>query len=185
RGGRRGASRPVSPPAHWRRRGCRGRRRRVAAPRRGREAAAAPPPPRPLPPPPPPPRARPSPPARRLPAPPATVRSLFALQRLVPQVLMVKLVAELVTFGCQIASVLRRRLGLDRDLLDHLEAVPLDPRDLLRIVRQDPDRREAEVGQDLVADAVVAHVRLEPELEVRLHGVEPVLLQLVRAQLVQ
>src|SRR2546426_6015679 len=110
----------------------------AAPPPRGREAAAAARIPR-LPPlcrarPP---RAPPPSPAR-----PATVRSLSALQRLVPHVLMVKLVAELVTFRGQIACVLRRRLGLDRHLLDHLQAVPLDPGDLLRVVRQDPDRRE-------------------------------------------
>src|SRR5437764_13708818 len=120
---------------------------RAAAPPRALAAAAAPrrPPLR---------RAH---PARALPPPPAhpaTVRSLFALQGLVLQVLMVQPVAELVTFRGQIASVLRRRLGLDRHLLDHLQAVALDPGDLLRVVRQDPDRRETEVGEDLVADAV-------------------------------
>src|SRR3712207_8550117 len=46
-------------------------------------------------------------------------------------------------------------------------------------------RRQAEVGEDLVADPVVAHVRREAELEVRLDGVEPVLLELVGLELVE
>ena len=53
------------------------------------------------------------------------------------------------------------------------------PGDLLRVVRQDADRRQPEVGEDLVADPVVARVGREAELEVRLDRVEPVLLQLV------
>src|SRR6266550_3269385 len=94
---------------------------------------------------------------------PASARS-FALQGLVLQVLVMKLVAELVTFRGEILRVLRGRGGLDRHLLDHLEPEALDARDLLRVVREDPDGGEPELGEDLVADPVVAHVRLEPEL---------------------
>src|SRR6266545_6725987 len=174
------APRRANPRARSRRLGCRARRTHAAG--RPCAAAAAPRPPphrracRPLPDP-------------RVPRPrrarPASVRSLSTLQRLVLQVLVMKLVAELVTFRRQIASVLRPRVGLDRHLLDDLEAEPFDPGDLLRVVRQDPDRRQTEVGQDLVADPVVPHVRLEAELDVRLDRVEPVLLELVRAQLVE
>ena len=57
------------------------------------------------------------------------------------------------------------------------------PGQLLRVVREDADRRQAEVGEDLVADPVLARVGREAELEVRLDGVEPVLLQLVGASL--
>src|ERR671937_1770884 len=132
------------------------------------------------------PPALPAPPARppRAPA-PARCRSLSALQRLALQILVMKLVAELVTFRGEIANVLGGRRGLDGHLFDHLEPEPFDAGDLLRVVREDADRRQAEVGEDLVADPVVAHVGLESELEVRLDGVEPVLLQLVRPQLVQ
>ena len=45
--------------------------------------------------------------------------------------------------------------------------------------------REPEVHEDLRADAVVAQVRRKAELEVRVDRVEPLLLQLVRAQLVE
>src|SRR5437588_9428105 len=89
--------------------------------------------------------------ARRRPARPTRSRSLSTLQRLILQVLVMKLVAELVTFRGEIADVLRRRRGLDRHLLDYLEPEALDARDLLRIVREDPDRRQPEVGEDLVA----------------------------------
>src|SRR5919204_1037815 len=129
--------------------------------------------------------ALPAPPARpRAPA-PARCRSLSALQRLVLQILVMKLVAELVTFRGQIANVLGGRRGLDGHLFDHLEPEPFDAGDLLRVVRENSDRRQAEVGEDLVTDPVVAHVGLEAELEVRLDGVEAVLLQLVCAQLVE
>ena len=74
---------------------------------------------------------------------------------------------------------------LDRHLLDDREPEALDAGELLRVVRQDPDRRQAEVGEDLVADPVLARVGREAELEVRLDRVEPLLLELVRPQLVQ
>ena len=45
--------------------------------------------------------------------------------------------------------------------------------------------RQPEVDEDLRADAVVAQVGGQAELEVRVDGVEPLLLQLVGAQLVQ
>src|SRR5215210_4808252 len=96
-----------------------------------------------------------------------------------------KLVAELVTFRGEIASVLRPRLDLDRHLLDDLEPEAFDAGDLLRVVRQDPDGAEAELGENLVADPVVAHVRREAELQIRIDRVEAVLLQLVRTKLVE
>ena len=96
-----------------------------------------------------------------------------------------KLVAELVTFRGEITDVLRRGRDLDRHLLHDLQAVALDAGDLLRVVREDADGRQAQLGEDLVPDAVVAHVGLEAELEVRLDRVQPVLLQLVGAELVE
>src|SRR6266699_1499722 len=94
--------------------------------------------------------ARPAPPVD-----PASARS-FALQGLVLQVLVMKLVAELVTFRGEILRVLCGRSGLDRHLLDHFEPEALDAGDLLRVVREDADRAQAELGEDLVADSVVA-----------------------------
>ena len=94
-------------------------------------------------------------------------------------------VPELVALRGEVAAVLGVRRHLDRHLLDHRQPVALEPADLLRVVRQDPDRREAEVGEDLVADPPLARVGREAELEVRLDRVEPLLLQLVGAQLVE
>src|SRR5262249_53576850 len=94
-------------------------------------------------------------------------------------------VAELLTFGCQIACVLRIRVDLDRHLLDDRQAVAVEAAELPGIVREDPDGREAEVGEDLVPDPPLARVRGKAELEVRLDGIEPIFLQLVRAELVE
>ena len=92
---------------------------------------------------------------------------------------MVKPVAELIPLGGQIPAVLVVRGDLDRHLLDDREPEAVDAGELLRVVREDADRRQPEVGEDLVADPVVARVGREAELEVRLDRVEPLRLQLV------
>ena len=111
----------------------------------------------------------------------------FRLQlRVEPQVLVVQPVPELPPLGGQVVAVLVVRRHLDRHLLHDPQPVALEARDLARVVRQDPDRREPEVGEDLVADPPLPRVLREPELEVRLDGVEPaLLLELVRAELVE
>ena len=76
------------------------------------------------------------------------------------------------------------RHGLHRHPLDDLEAVALDAAVLRRVVRHQPHRRDAEVDEDLRADAVLARVGREAELEVGLDGVAAFVLQRVRAQLV-
>ena len=98
---------------------------------------------------------------------------------------MVESVSELIPLGGQIPPVLVVRDDLERHLLDHVEAEPVEAGDLLRVVREDPDRGEAEVGEDLVADPPVARVHGEAEREVCLDGVEPLGLELVGAQLVE
>src|ERR1019366_1402137 len=85
--------------------------------------------------------------------------------------------------GQVIARAVRWR-NLERDALDDLEAIAVDGDVLRRVVREEADLPDAEVPQDLATDAVVAHVRCEPELLVRGYRVETLLLQLVRAQLV-
>src|SRR5579875_4008734 len=108
----------------------------------------------------------------------------FAL-RLELEILMVQLVAELIPLGGQIANVLGMRRHLDRHLLGHLEAVRLEAGDLLRVVRQEAQRRDPQVGEDLVADAPLPLVGGEAEGEVRVDRVEAPLLQLVGLQLVE
>ena len=98
---------------------------------------------------------------------------------------MVQDVAELVALGPQVAEVVLLRRHLDRHRRGDRQAVALEPDDLARVVGQQADGREAEVGEDLRADAVVAQVGREAELEVGLDRVEALLLQLVGAELVE
>ena len=76
------------------------------------------------------------------------------------------------------------RGDVQRDPLDDLETVALEAAVLRGVVRHQPHRRDAEVDEDLRADAVLARVGREAELDVRLDGVAALVLQGVRAQLV-
>src|SRR5690242_3053581 len=67
--------------------------------------------------------------------------------------------AELVFLGFQVALVVRIGGDGDRNPLDHLEAEALEPVDLLRVVGEQSYLPDAEVVEDLAADAVVALVR--------------------------
>jgi hypothetical protein len=53
--------------------------------------------------------------------------------------------SKLVTLGGEVAPVLGIRRDLDRHLLDHAQPETLDARQLARVVRQDADRRQAEI----------------------------------------
>ena len=92
---------------------------------------------------------------------------------------------ELLAFRLEVGTVFLVRLDLDRLLGDDGQAESRDAGDLLRIVREHTDRGQTEVGEDLRADAVLSRVGRKPELEVRLDGVEPGLLQLVGQELVE
>ncbi len=92
---------------------------------------------------------------------------------------------HLLALGHEVALVALGGGNLDRHALDHLEAVPLDAHDLLRIVREDAQTLRAEVDQDLRADAVVAQIGLEAQDVVGLDRVLALVLQLVRAKLIQ
>src|SRR5690606_28093580 len=93
-------------------------------------------------------------------------------------------VAELAPLGGEVRAVVRTRLHLDGLAARDLQAVALEPHDLPRVVRQELDRAEAQVEQDLGADTVVAQVRLEAERLVRLYRVLSLILERVRADLV-
>src|SRR6202022_4665837 len=93
--------------------------------------------------------------------------------------------AELLALRLEIARVLGVRGDLERHLIDDLEAEALDPGDLARVVREEANRREPEVGEDLRADPVVPGVGREAELGVRLDRVTALLLQLVGLELVE
>src|SRR6188508_1188046 len=75
-------------------------------------------------------------------------------------------VAELLTFGGEIARVLGGRLDLEGNLLDDRQPVSVETGQLARVVRENPDRGKAEVGEDLVADSPLPRVRRKSEREV-------------------
>src|SRR5205807_2398592 len=85
----------------------------------------------------------------------------------------------------QVCLVVRVGKMLDRDLVRYRQVISRHARDLLRVVGQDANARQTEVRQDLRADAIVAEIRRQPEAQVRVDGVQPLLLELVRAQLVE
>src|SRR5262252_1953291 len=94
-------------------------------------------------------------------------------------------VAELALLRREVAAILLGARRADRHALLHAETVALEAHDLARIVGHRTDRLEAEVEEDLRADAVVAEVGLEAERFVGLHRVRARVLQLVRAELVE
>ena len=99
--------------------------------------------------------------------------------------LVVQDVAHALGLGAQVVGVVLVGRLLDRDLGGDGQPVALEPADLLGVVGEDADRGEAEVGEDLGADPVVAQVGGQPETLVGFDGVEAVLLQAVGLELVQ
>src|SRR5439155_17070835 len=90
-----------------------------------------------------------------------------------------------VAFGAHVAGTLVVRRLHDRNSLTETQTVAFEPHHLARIVRDGPDRLEAEVEQDLRADAVITQIRLEAELLVGFDGVSAGVLELVGLQLVE
>src|SRR6185436_19406218 len=87
-----------------------------------------------------------------------------------------KLVTELLFLGLQVAVRHLRRRNLERQPLGHREAVAFEADQLARVVGEQAHRADAEVLQDLDADAVVALIGFEAEPLVGFDGVEPLLL---------
>ena len=73
--------------------------------------------------------------------------------------------------------------GVSGDPLGDGDAVVLEVGDLVGVVGQQPDGRDAEVAQDLGGGAVVAGVGGQPEVEVGVDGVAAAVLELVGLQL--
>src|SRR5258708_7414406 len=93
-------------------------------------------------------------------------------------------VAELVRFRSQVAKVVLVGGDHQRDPLHYLEPEGLDPVVLARAVADQADLLNADVRQNLGADPVVALINRESQSLVCLHGVHPLVLELVRPQLV-
>ena len=77
------------------------------------------------------------------------------------------------------ASELALGRDLERHRLAHREAVSLQPDEFTRVIGQEPHGLHTEIPEDLGADAVVALIRLEPQLDVGLDRIEPLVLKLV------
>ena len=95
-----------------------------------------------------------------------------------------QLVSHAVLLGLEVALVVLVGGLHDRHYLRHLEAVAFEARALDGIVGDEAHLADPLVAQYLGADAVVALVGLEAQLEVGVDGVEALLLQVVGAQLV-
>src|SRR5262249_20123176 len=87
-------------------------------------------------------------------------------------------------FGAQVLHIRRTRLNLDRYTLHHPQSVPLDADDLARIVRDQLDLVQSEVNENLRPYAVITQICLEPQLQVRLNSIAPLILQRIGLNLV-
>ena len=81
--------------------------------------------------------------------------------------------AEFLSFRAKVFAVLFVRGHFERHPLDDLEAQGFDRRLLARIVRQKPQATDTELDEHLPADAVIALVGRETELDVSLDRIEP------------
>src|ERR1700694_4198053 len=93
--------------------------------------------------------------------------------------------SKLVFLGLQVALVVRIGFDADRDALDDLQTESFESVNLLGVVRQQPDLSNAEVVDDLAADAVVAFVCRVAQSLIRLDGIEARVLEVVGVQLVE
>ena len=88
-------------------------------------------------------------------------------------------VPHLQPLSLEISCIVRIGFGFDRQLFDNVQAEPLKPDDLFRIIRQKPDVAHPEVDQYLCARAVFAQIHREAELFVCFDGVETLFLKFV------
>src|ERR1700737_312593 len=91
---------------------------------------------------------------------------------------------ELRLLGPKVRDVLIVRRGPQRNPLDDLETESVEATVLGRVVGHEAHGRDAEIDEDLRADAVLALVDREAELDVGLDGVTALVLQVVRPHLV-
>src|SRR5262245_61066683 len=94
------------------------------------------------------------------------------------------LVSELLGLRFQIGLVMLVGRDLDRDAVDDLESVAVEPDDLPGVIRQELELPHPEVTEDLCAQAVVSEIRLKAQVPVRLDRVHALVLELVGADLV-
>ena len=90
---------------------------------------------------------------------------------------------EFFLLGAQVSDIAVVRRDFERHARD-VDPVAAEALDLVRIVGQQPHLADTEVAQNLRADPVIAQVLLESQLQIRLDGVQPGVLQRVGANLV-
>src|ERR1700722_1600752 len=94
-------------------------------------------------------------------------------------------VSQALLLGAQVLDVLRVGVRVETHPIDDVEAEALKTAVFGGVVGHEAHLGHAEVDEDLRADAVLAAVDRQPELEVGVHGVVALLLQVVCAQLVR
>jgi len=93
-------------------------------------------------------------------------------------------VAEAIFLGAQIVDIVGRWVRLNRNLLDDFYAVNFEPIDFLRVVGENFNLLEAQVAKNLCAYAIIALVGRKAKLDIRIHGIESLFLQLIRMQFI-
>ena len=91
---------------------------------------------------------------------------------------------ELLPLGRQVVGVVGAGVHHQRHPLLHLQAIAAEAGDLAGVVGEQPQPVDAEVGEDLCADAVVAQIRREAKPLIGFNGVEPGFLEAVGLQFV-
>ena len=93
-------------------------------------------------------------------------------------------VAQPFALGFQILGVLVRRADDERNPFDDGDRRSIEGRNLVGVVRQQPDRPNAQVFQNVDGDRVIPLVRLESKVQIRVNRIQPFILQIVGAELV-
>ena len=73
---------------------------------------------------------------------------------------------------------------LQRNPFGNGQAIPFQSNDLARIIGQETDLFDAQINQDLRADAVITQIRQESQRFIGLDGIEPLVLQIISLELI-
>src|ERR1700722_19210170 len=86
-------------------------------------------------------------------------------------------------FSFQVFPIVLAGLGADRDLVDNGQPIAFDSINLARVVGHDANLPEPEIAKDLAADAVIALVGGQAQLQVGFHGIQAFFLKGVGVKL--
>jgi len=91
--------------------------------------------------------------------------------------------AELIAFRGKISSGVKTARDVRAQALDNLNSRSPDGIDLVRIVRHQSERTDAEEPANRDRERIIAQVDRMSQAEIRFDGVEPLVLKLIRAHL--